>query len=1268
MTESNSSTPKVSIVIPTYTRYDKLKECLRSIVEFIDPKQCTVVVVANGASVETRIVYAEFARLWEGESELLWFDEPLGYPKSVNHGIRANDLPFVVLLNDDAEFLAQPKNQVIEVMLKPMLEDGAVGVTGPLMAYDENTNHEFLIFFCVMIRRQCINETGMLDEGFKYFGEDTSFCIEAERVGWKVVRVPEDHPTELVPLDPARTTLETWKHDKVHSGNFAIWHDAESTIGRLEGCDEVLRESRARLKELYGSPDDVNIHRAMVTDGWIAHDELIWLARQAKACGPNATIIQIGAWHGKSSRAISDNMRESSKLIDVDSYNGSSGEPDQHATAKEREGDHCYQWYLDNQFEHIMQGKVIPLRMLSHNAAHTLAHRGVKADMIFIDGDHSAGGIKTDVEAWLPLLKDGGLLCGHDYYKENEGPWWVHVRQYVEAEFPNVEKSATSIWHVRPNGSVSNPAIYDCLIFNAELDLMDVRFAELYDTVDRFVVVEANLTHAGKPKELHFAANLDRYAKYLDKITHIIVDDFPPDAADAWVRERWQRDAIMRGLTECKDNDIIILGDADEIPSVSAIQSYDPAQGLCRLKQRLLYCYLNLENPDGWDWQKIAPYKLVRELTPCGIRYPPAGHTLIIESGGWHMSFLGGPDAWRAKLEAGAHQEYNDNEYKDAAKATERVLAGNDLLGREWLHYNRVEIDGTFPSYITEHIDQFEAAGFIMHDEAKSYVETVRDKFPERFKGQKVLEVGSLDVNGTPRELFTDCDYTGIDLIEGYGVDAIAAAHSYIRPREFDVVVSTEMLEHDEHWAQSLKQMFENLKPGGLMIVTCAGPKRPEHGTKATEMYSSPATPDYYRNISDEDFMSLLPMDLWSDAELRYGRDGEDLYFYGVKVSLLKADGGIPSSFRRDPLTHQAIVNSVRLASGVEPDMSSLTVTAEISTKDRYVTTLPLTIASILNQTQLPDKLIIYDDGEQLDLRDVSPFSGLLRMADDKGVKWEIVKTPRKGQVANHQHALDCCDTDLIFRIDDDEIAEPNVLEVLLSEMREGVGAVAGLVHHPGSVGPLPAMLDGSLNDIALGMNIQWFQLKQPMDVTHLYSSFLYRRSAMRDAGGYPTELSVVGHREESIASHSMHRAGWQLIVTPHAKTWHLREASGGVRSAGNDQSLWEHDEAIWQQYLATWGVVTPDTRLICCDMGRGDHLLLKGIWNDIRRKHPDTRYTLALCFPDVFDGVPDINIISIAQARLILGSEFDRHSLYAYLWRTNHQSSILDGMREFWG
>ena len=91
--------------------------------------------------------------------------------------------------------------------------------------------------------------------------------------------------------------------------------------------------------------------------------------------------------------------------------------------------------------------------------------------------------------------------------------------------------------------------IYDCFTFFNELDILDIRLQELYDTVDHFVLVEANQSHSGKPKEYIFENNKDRFEKYLDKIIHIKIDDFP-DTKDSWVREKFQRYCINRGLTE----------------------------------------------------------------------------------------------------------------------------------------------------------------------------------------------------------------------------------------------------------------------------------------------------------------------------------------------------------------------------------------------------------------------------------------------------------------------------------------------------------------------------------------------------------------------------------------------------------------------------------------------------------------------------------------------------------------------------------------------
>lgn len=170
-----------------------------------------------------------------------------------------------------------------------------------------------------------------------------------------------------------------------------------------------------------------------------------------------------------------------------------------------------------------------------------------------------------------------------------------------------------------------------------------------------------------------------------------------------------------------------------------------------------------------------------------------------------------------------------------------------------------------------------------MHPEVSNFIESVKQKHPTYFKDQKVLEVGSLNINGTIRSLFKDCNYLGIDIGEGPGVDMVIPIHELSWPFTFDVVVSTEMLEHDIHWKSSLESMYNNLKHGGLLILTCAGPARQEHGTTRTTPGDSPFTNEYYRNIDIDDFISILPANLFSESAINLVRANTDLVFYGIK-------------------------------------------------------------------------------------------------------------------------------------------------------------------------------------------------------------------------------------------------------------------------------------------------------------------------------------------------------------------------------------------------
>lgn len=173
-----------------------------------------------------------------------------------------------------------------------------------------------------------------------------------------------------------------------------------------------------------------------------------------------------------------------------------------------------------------------------------------------------------------------------------------------------------------------------------------------------------------------------------------------------------------------------------------------------------------------------------------------------------------------------------------------------------------------------------------MHTEVSDYVAAVKHKHPSFFYGRRVLEVGSLDINGSVRDFFTGGMYVGIDLGEGPGVDRVARVHELGETARYDMVISTGMLEHDKHWKLSLAAMYRALAPRGMLLLTCAGPDFPEHGTTAANPGDAPFTNDWYRNISVEDFQEVLGRQLFKSYNLSYGLQGRrDLLFHGIKIS-----------------------------------------------------------------------------------------------------------------------------------------------------------------------------------------------------------------------------------------------------------------------------------------------------------------------------------------------------------------------------------------------
>jgi beta-1,4-mannosyl-glycoprotein beta-1,4-N-acetylglucosaminyltransferase len=279
--------------------------------------------------------------------------------------------------------------------------------------------------------------------------------------------------------------------------------------------------------------------------------------------------------------------------------------------------------------------------------------------------------------------------------------------------------------------------IYDCFLFFNELDILKLRLEILNDTVDKFVIVESTVTFSGKEKPLFFNENKDEFKKFEDKIIHVVINDTPDDFINLpyvsnplsdvdnvknkilkyvessegwsrhekqWGRETYQRESMFYGMIGCSNDDIILISDLDEIPNPDEILKLKNSilNSIVDFKQTTYYYYFNLLKEYNWSGTKCLSYGNLKNKSINLIRQNK--HTTnIIKSGGWHFSFMGGPERVKAKIDAYSHQEFN-NPYI-LSSVENNIFEENDPFFRGKLL--KVPIDENYPLYLLNNIEDY---------------------------------------------------------------------------------------------------------------------------------------------------------------------------------------------------------------------------------------------------------------------------------------------------------------------------------------------------------------------------------------------------------------------------------------------------------------------------------------------------------------------------------------------------------------------------------
>lgn len=243
--------------------------------------------------------------------------------------------------------------------------------------------------------------------------------------------------------------------------------------------------------------------------------------------------------------------------------------------------------------------------------------------------------------------------------------------------------------------------IWAPVMLRDELDMLEMRLEEMQGHDVQHVVVEAAQTHRGIAKPLHYGANAGEFGPWAGQITHVLAD--LSGYSDPWAAEHAQRDAAWPVIdAQADDDDIVLICDVDEIPSASALAWTGP--GAVALWMRTTLYAVDWEVPPSYPLPPTAVAATVGHLRQHGghlgaVRDQRAAYPVITD-GGWHFSWVGGPERQKAKLLTGTcHTELLSHPEANLILSGARYTEGASGGG---IPVVPVDVDEAWPAWIRE--------------------------------------------------------------------------------------------------------------------------------------------------------------------------------------------------------------------------------------------------------------------------------------------------------------------------------------------------------------------------------------------------------------------------------------------------------------------------------------------------------------------------------------------------------------------------------------
>ena len=242
--------------------------------------------------------------------------------------------------------------------------------------------------------------------------------------------------------------------------------------------------------------------------------------------------------------------------------------------------------------------------------------------------------------------------------------------------------------------------LIDAFTYFNEKELVELRLKYLNPIVDYFVVIESNITFTGKEKKWNFPEVLKgRLKEFSHKIKYHqlninleeikneeswIIDGVKGD--DFWRIENFQRNYIKTACKKFSDDDILIISDLDEIPSIKKLNfilSSDFKKiAPVALEQYLFHLDCNFLRLESWRGSIVATMEICNKFSPQKFRTLRNKISYFTDSG-WSFSSFGGYERVKQKIESYAHSEHNNDKFKNREHIINCQKTGADLFHRK---------------------------------------------------------------------------------------------------------------------------------------------------------------------------------------------------------------------------------------------------------------------------------------------------------------------------------------------------------------------------------------------------------------------------------------------------------------------------------------------------------------------------------------------------------------------------------------------------------